>query len=112
MTSARRGFTLVETVVALALASAGMAAIYQVYATAARAERAAAEAETAAALLEHLRHTADRSVTGESGEFSWRISVQPSPDLARLEHVHIEVFPANGRTYSLSFDRAAAIADE
>ena len=55
MTSSKRGFTLLETVVAMALASAGLASVYQVYASAARAEQAADQTEYAARLANYLR---------------------------------------------------------
>jgi len=39
----RSGFTLVEALVAMLVAAAGFVAIYQIYANAARSERAATE---------------------------------------------------------------------
>jgi prepilin-type N-terminal cleavage/methylation domain-containing protein len=106
MTSNRRGFTLLETIVAMALASAGLAAVYQVYASAANAERAANEAHAAVQHFEALRLDAEPG-DGQSEDFTWSISTRPAPGFEGLEEVHIRLTATSGRDYELRFDRAA-----
>lgn len=110
MRSTKRGFTLLETVVALALASAGLAAIYQVYASAANAERAANEARAAVRLTEFLRFEPEPG-TGETDGFAWTITTRPSPGYDGLEEVHIRLTAASGRAYDLRFDRPVTPRD-
>ena len=106
MKSTRDGFTLVETVIAMALASVGLASVYQVYASAADAERAANEAAAAVRLTETLRHAA-QSGEGETAGFVWTVTTRPSPDFDGLETVHIRLTAESGRNYELRLDRPA-----
>lgn len=104
MKSTRDGFTLVETVIAMALASVGLASVYQVYASAADAERAANEAAAAVRLAETLRHAA-QSGEGETAGFVWTVTTRPSPEFDELETVHIRLTAESGRNYELLVDR-------
>lgn len=107
MKSSRAGFTLLETVVAIALASAGLAAVYQVYASSARAEEAASETELAAQIAEFLLLTAEEGTTGEIDGFAWRIEADRNPDWAGLETLTLQLTAPSGREYELRLDRPA-----
>lgn len=107
MNSNKRGFTLVEAVIAMALASAGLASIYQVYSAAARAERISDETETAMRLAELLLASGDSS-TGEADGMSWTVSIAPTPGFDGLEQVTVTLTTANGRTLEWQRDRPAA----
>ncbi|WP_420430896.1 PulJ/GspJ family protein [Hyphobacterium sp.] len=106
MKSTSRGFTLVETVIAMALASVGLASVYQVYASAADSERAANEAAAAVRLAETLRPAAQGG-EGETAGFNWTVTTRPSPDYEGLETVHIRLTAGSGRNYEIRFDRPA-----
>ncbi|MEE2525564.1 prepilin-type N-terminal cleavage/methylation domain-containing protein [Hyphobacterium sp. HN65] len=104
MSSNKRGFTLIEAVIAMALASAGLASVYQVYASAARAERASAETETAIRLAEMLFASGEPG-TGEAEGFAWTVSVAPTPGFDGLEQVTLTLTTQAGRTIELQRDR-------
>ncbi len=105
MKSTRAGFTLLETVVAIALASAGLAAIYQVYASSARAEQAADETEAAARIAEFLLLTARTGTTGETEGFAWTMETAPNRDWTGLETLTLRMRTPSGREIELQLDR-------
>jgi len=105
MKSTRGGFTLLETVVALALASAGLAAVYQVYSSSARAEQSSNETERAARIAEFLLLTTDGGASGETDGFSWTMDVSSSPDWEGLETLTLNMTTPSGREIELSLDR-------
>ncbi|PIW29995.1 MAG: hypothetical protein COW29_05185 [Rhodobacterales bacterium CG15_BIG_FIL_POST_REV_8_21_14_020_59_13] len=108
MKSNRAGFTLLETVVAIALASAGIAAVYQVYASSARAEQGANETEAATRIAEFLLLTANAGTTGETEGFAWMMEAAPNPDWAGLETLTLRLTAPSGRKFELQLDRPAA----
>jgi prepilin-type N-terminal cleavage/methylation domain-containing protein len=105
MSSTRSGFTLLETVIAIALAAAGLAAVYQVYASAAQAERAAGETEQAARLIEHLLAAGEAGSSGETSGYAWTIESVPTPGFDQLETFTIRITAPSGREIELSEDR-------
>ncbi|WP_421792898.1 PulJ/GspJ family protein [Hyphobacterium sp.] len=112
MSSTKRGFTLVETVIAMALASAGLAAVYQVYASAARAEQGASQAEAAAAIMENLMLTIDDNASGQTENFDWTVEIAPSAELDQLEIITIRLTTETGRNFELRYERARAEAPQ
>lgn len=108
MKSNRAGFTLLETVVAIALASAGIAAVYQVYASSARAEQIAEETETASRLAEFLLLTSEAGTTGEIEGFVWTMEASRNPDWTGLETLTLRVIAPSGREFEWQLDRPAA----
>jgi len=108
MKSSKAGFTLLETVVAIALASAGLAAVYQVYSSSARAELSANETEMAARIAEFLILTTDTDASGETDGFTWTIDVAGNPDWEGLETLTLRMTTPSGREIELSSDRALA----
>ncbi|WP_394693772.1 prepilin-type N-terminal cleavage/methylation domain-containing protein [Hyphobacterium sp.] len=105
MTSSKSGFTLLETVIAIALASAGLAAVYQVYASSARAEQAADETETAARIAEFLLLTADAEASGETDGFAWSIQRSENAEWEGLETLILRLTSPSGREFELMLDR-------
>jgi prepilin-type N-terminal cleavage/methylation domain-containing protein len=105
MKSTRAGFTLLESVIAIALASAGLAALYQVYASSARAELLANDAEDAASLAQQLMATARPGDRGEAGSFLWQVDAAATPGWDGLETVTIVLATETGREYRVSWDR-------
>ncbi|GJL97574.1 MAG: hypothetical protein DHS20C06_13910 [Hyphobacterium sp.] len=108
MKSNRAGFTLLESVIAIALASAGLAALYQVYASSARAELLANDAEDAASLAQHLMATSRPGEGGETGAFTWQVETTATPGWDGLETVTIVLATRTGREYRVSWDRPVA----
>lgn len=105
MTSSRSGFTLLETVIAIALASAGLAAVYQVYASSARAEQAANETETAARIAEYLLLTVSTATSGETEGFAWSTEVSETARWEGLETLTLRITAPSGREFELALDR-------
>jgi prepilin-type N-terminal cleavage/methylation domain-containing protein len=108
----RSGFTLVEALVAMLVAAAGFAAIYQIYANAARSERAASDVaqgvRLAEALLAEARLGAGETQSGETDGWRWRVTASPAPapydrQLLRLD---AETLAPSGRRISLAVERA------
>jgi prepilin-type N-terminal cleavage/methylation domain-containing protein len=112
MKSTRAGFTLLESVIAIALASAGLAALYQVYASSARAELLANSAEDAASLAQQLMATTRPGDSGETGEFSWQVTSQATSGWDGLETVTIVMETPSGREYRVSWDRPVSSGAE
>lgn len=93
----RKGFTLIEAVVALTLAAAGFAGIYELYAGAARAERLSNEYSHAAALADgFLAAGAEPDEGGEHG-YEWSVSREAS-GFAGTERVRVEIRTPSGRS--------------
>lgn len=105
MKSNRAGFSLLESVIAITLASAGLAALYQVYASSARAELLANEAEAAASLAQQLMATSRPGDHGEAGSFVWQVDAAATPGWDGLETVTIVLEAESGREYRLPWDR-------
>lgn len=108
MTSSKGGFSLLETVIAIALASAGLAAVYQVYAASARAEQGANETETAARIAEYLLLTADADANGETDGFIWSVQVTENAEWEALETLSLRMTAPSGREFELALDRPRA----
>lgn len=108
MTSSKSGFTLLETVIAIALASAGLASVYQVYASSARAEQGATETETAARIAEYLLLTADSDANGETDGFVWTIEASEDSRWEELETLTLRMIAPSGREFELALDRPRA----
>lgn len=102
----KNGFTLIEAVVALTLAATGFAALYQLYAGAANAERAASETVYAARLAESLMAEADPEAEGESGGYRWTVERAPSPAGIALETLVLTVTAPSGREIRVVTERA------
>jgi len=109
----RSGFTLVEALVAMLVAAAGFVAIYQIYANAARSERAATEVaqgvRLAEALLAQVQLAAGDAQDGETDGWRWRVQASPAPAPyeRQLLNLEAEVLAPSGRRISLAVERAA-----
>lgn len=103
-----RGFTLIESVVALAIATAGFASLYQLYATTANAERAAGETVYAARLAEALLADPDPETEGESGAYAWALTFTPAPGAAGMETLEVVITAPSGREIRVVTERTSA----
>lgn len=104
----KQGFTLIESVVALAIAAAGFASLYQLYATTANAERAAGETVHATRLAEGLLADPDPQTEGESGGYAWTVETAPSPAGTSLQTLTVTVTAPSGREFTVVTERANA----
>ena len=105
----KRGFTLVESVVALVLAAAGFAALYQLYASTAAAERAANETVFAARLAESLLADPDPDPRGEINDYGWDFIRIPAPGQRGLDQLTVVVTTPSGRDIRVVTERPARI---
>jgi len=108
---ARKGFSLIEAIVAMTVAAAGFVGIYELYAGTVRAERASIETSYAARLGESLLVSNDGIDEGESDGYQWRISRTPAPDMVGLERISIEIETPRGTTIQMVTE-AATQADD
>ncbi|HET6230914.1 MAG TPA: prepilin-type N-terminal cleavage/methylation domain-containing protein [Longimicrobiaceae bacterium] len=107
----RRGFTLIEAVVALALAGMLVAAALGVAAADVRASRRAASVQEASSLADELiartdlappeqfalwADTADGHFDAPLDRYSWRIAARPVPGEEDLFDVHVQVLWRDG----------------
>ncbi|MCH8490691.1 MAG: prepilin-type N-terminal cleavage/methylation domain-containing protein [Oceanicaulis sp.] len=113
----RSGFTLVEALVAMLVAAAGFVAVYQIYANAARSERAASDVahgvRLAEAFLAEARLDAGETLSGEMDGWRWRVTASPAPAPydSQLVRLDAEALAPSGRRISLSVERAIADKD-
>ncbi|MEN0653531.1 MULTISPECIES: prepilin-type N-terminal cleavage/methylation domain-containing protein [Hyphobacterium] len=103
----KQGFTLIESIVALAIAAAGFASLYQLYATTANAERAATETVYAARLAESLLADPEADPDGDSRGYAWVIASSPSPGGAALETLTVTITAPSGRQIRVVTERAS-----
>ncbi|MCW5724704.1 MAG: prepilin-type N-terminal cleavage/methylation domain-containing protein [Maricaulaceae bacterium] len=109
----KAGFTLVEALAAMLVAASGFAAIYQIYANAARSERAAAETaegvRLAETLLTEAAPMAGEALTGEAGGWRWRVEATPAapPFSETLLRIEAAAVAPSGRRMTLAVERAA-----
>lgn len=96
----RKGFTLIEAVVAMALAAAGFAGIYELYAGAARAERLSNEYSHAAALADGFLAIQSEPDEGRENGYAWTISREAS-GFPGTERVRVEILTPSGRTIAV-----------
>lgn len=111
MTPVRRrqqGFTLIESIVAIAIAAAGFASLYQLYATTANAERAATETVYAARLAETLLAEPEPAAAGESRGYAWTVETAPSPAGVSLTTLTVTITAPSGREIRVVTERTAA----
>ena len=107
-TDGKSGFTLIESIVALAIAAAGFASLYQLYATTANAEREATETVYATRLAESLLADPDADPEGEVRGYAWAIASTPSPGGTALETLTLTVTAPSGREVRIVTERASA----
>jgi len=108
----RDGFTLVEALVAMAIAAAGFAGLYQLLSGAAQLERSAQQVQSMTVVAESvLLRTpfmpAGQALQGAEGEYEWSISAIADPELATLSIVTVTVFSPDGRSLRLRSARPA-----
>lgn len=104
----KAGFTLIESIVALAIAAAGFASLYQLYATTANAERAATETVYATRLAESLLADPDPDPEGEVRGYVWVIASAPSPGGTALETLTLTITAPSGREIRVVTERVSA----
>lgn len=103
----KQGFTLIESIVALAIAAAGFASLYQLYATTANAERAATETVYATRLAESLLADPDPGAEGEVRGYVWTIASAPSPGGTALETLTLTITAPSSREIRVITERAS-----
>jgi prepilin-type N-terminal cleavage/methylation domain-containing protein len=101
----RKGFTLIEAVIAMTIAAIGFAGIYELYAGIARSERAAMETSYAAQLGEGLLASASDSGEGDVNGYAWRITIEDVAEMDGLERIRVEIDTPRGRTVRISSER-------
>ncbi|MEE2565724.1 type IV pilus modification PilV family protein [Hyphobacterium marinum] len=93
----RRGFTLIEAIIALTIAAVGFAGIYELYAGAARGERLSAEISHASALADAFIVSGAAAETGEENGYAWTITRAASV-FPGTETIDVEITTPSGRT--------------
>jgi prepilin-type N-terminal cleavage/methylation domain-containing protein len=98
----RKGFTLIEAVVAMAVAAMGFIGLYQVLSGAARLDRSAQDIQSmtlvAESVLAQTPHMPPgQSVQGEEAGFSWSLTATGDPAMAGLSRIRVEVVSALGQ---------------
>ena len=111
-TASRRGFTLIESIVALTLAAAGFAAIYQLYAGSANAERAATEMVFVSRLADTILSDPAIDPEGVSQGYRWRLEASPSPAQTGLDTLTLIILTPAGREVQVVTERASPTRQE
>lgn len=93
----RKGFTLIEAIIALTIAAVGFAGIYELYAGAARGERLSTEISHASALADGFLVAGATAETGEENGYDWTITRAPSV-YPGTEAIEVEITTPSGRT--------------
>tara|TARA_R110002073_G_scaffold18859_8_gene69662 strand:+ start:6192 stop:6530 length:339 start_codon:yes stop_codon:yes gene_type:complete len=107
----RSGFTLIEAVIALTIAAMGMAGVYELYAGAARVERASTEITYAARLADGLLASGVTDEDGEDAGYAWRVVATPVAAIPGLRRVTVSVETPRGRTVEIVTEMADIPAD-
>lgn len=111
-------FTLAETLVALAVAGMGLAALHAAVESAAVARRAAAEMLRMDVLARSLLAQGEVSepglATGETAGFVWRLEIAPGGQAPGVRAVRVEIEAPSGRRRELATlaGRFAAVVGE